>query len=66
MTAHELCYRAGSQGLEHLGVPNESTPHWYCSCDGWRVNRDRMGRPHGETATKQHRKHVREAEASDD
>lgn len=59
-TAHELLYRAGSQGLERLGIRDVAEPHWYCSCGRWRVNRDSQGRPHHDTAERRHRKHVRE------
>jgi hypothetical protein len=57
---HELRYRAGSGGLTHIGIADNPAPHWYCTCGGWRVNRDGQGRPFRETAEKRHRKHVRE------
>ena len=58
---HELLYRAGSYGLSHVGIPNESQPHWYCSCGTWRLNRNpRTGSPFKETALKHHRKHLAE------
>lgn len=63
MGEHELRYRAGSAGLERLGIPNVSQPYWYCSCGKWTKNRDLQGRPFRETALKHHRKHVKEAEA---
>ena len=59
---HELLYRAGSSGLEYAGIPDCHTPHWYCSCGAWWINRNpRSGSPHKETATKHHRKHVKAA-----
>lgn len=61
MIEHELLYRAGSWGLGNVGITDNTQPHWYCSCGGWRINRDLQGRPHRETAAKHHRKHVKEA-----
>jgi hypothetical protein len=54
---HELLYRAGSSGLAYAGIADNSTPHWYCSCGGWRLNRTLRGTPHRETAEKHHRRH---------
>lgn len=58
---HELLYRAGSSGFASIGIPDVSTPHWYCSCGGWRKDRNYRGSPMRETAQKHHRKHVQEA-----
>lgn len=55
---HELKYRAASVGLARAGVPDVSTPHWYCTCGLWRIPRDHQGRPFEETAKRRHRKHV--------
>jgi hypothetical protein len=32
---HELLYKAGSYGLEHLGLAS-GAPHWFCVCRRWR------------------------------
>jgi hypothetical protein len=58
---HELKYRPGASGMAHLGIPNNSQPHWYCTCGRWRKDRNLRGQPFRETAEKHHRKHVREA-----
>lgn len=58
---HELKYAVGASGLAHLGIPNNSQPHWYCTCGRWRKDRNLRGQPFRETAEKHHRKHVREA-----
>lgn len=31
---HELLYRSGSFGLEHLGL-RDAEPRWFCRCRGW-------------------------------
>jgi hypothetical protein len=56
---HELLYRAGCMGFSKAGIPDNPTPHWYCSCGGWRINRKPNGSPHIETATKHWRKHLK-------
>jgi hypothetical protein len=62
---HELLYRAGSYGLERLGITDNSAPHWYCICGQWRINRNpRTGAPHKEIATKHHKKHIKESEVA--
>lgn len=60
MNEHELKYRAASQGLAHLGIPDVSQPHWYCTCGKWVKNRDLQGRPFRPTAVKHHAKHVKD------
>lgn len=60
MIGHELRYRARSSGLAHLGIPDTTQPHWYCTCGAWAKNRDLQGRPFRETALKHHAKHVRQ------
>lgn len=61
MSEHELKYRCGTAGLEHLGIPSVSQPHWYCTCGAWVKNRDLQGRPFEETAKRHWRKHVKES-----
>jgi hypothetical protein len=60
MTEHELRYRCGTSGLEHLGIPSVSQPYWYCVCGGWRKNRDLQGQPFEETAKLHWRRHVKD------
>jgi hypothetical protein len=43
MTAHAMCYRAGTSGFERIGVRSDS-PHWYCTCGAWRMNAKPMPR----------------------
>jgi len=57
---HELRYRPGFTGLAHLGIPNNTRPHWYCTCGQWRINRDHKGSPFEKTATTHHRRHVKQ------
>ena len=35
MAEHELLYRAGSFGLESLGL-SDAEPQWFCVCRDWR------------------------------
>jgi hypothetical protein len=61
MPEHELMYRAGSAGLAHVGIPDNSAPYWYCTCGKWyKLRNPRTGTPHKKTATKHHKKHIRE------
>lgn len=62
MAEHTLLYRAGSSGLTHLGIPDNSTPYWYCSCGDWRINRKPNGSPLRETASRHHRTHIKAAQ----
>lgn len=32
--AHSLLYKAGTYGLEHLGL-RSAAPQWFCVCRGW-------------------------------
>lgn len=59
---HELKYRVGSSGLALAGIPDNSQPHWYCTCGTWRKDRNLRGQPFEETARKHHRKHIQEFE----
>lgn len=59
-TTHELRYRAGTLGLEHIGILTNHEPRWYCTCGHWYINRDLQGHPFEETAKRKHRKHVKE------
>lgn len=34
MDDHAMQYRAGTEGLSRLGIP-DAPPHWYCQCGGW-------------------------------
>lgn len=64
MTNHVLEYRAGSYDLGQAGIADNSQPHWYCTCGGWRKDRNLQGHPFQETAERHHRKHVREVTAT--
>jgi predicted house-cleaning noncanonical NTP pyrophosphatase (MazG superfamily) len=57
---HELMYRPASYGLRKAGIPDVETPHWYCTCGRWRVDRDLQGRPFKETAQRRHREHIKD------
>jgi hypothetical protein len=35
MSGHGMNYRAGTSGLEAIGVRSD-VAHWYCTCGAWR------------------------------